>query len=185
MVDLDKKLDWLGITDDMAAKFESFVNKETGEGQAGVKVIKEDGTSFLGTTWKAGDIIVYGRTVTAAHLKDNNNVTFVDSTNQTLEYTINSFSVSNVEPKVGDTITFTVNVENTGNISSDYPISLYKDDEIEKEKTVNLSPGNSKDIKFDYTVQQSDHSPGFEVNDYNKIISIAPIPNEDELIDLW
>lgn len=110
-----------------------------------------------------------------------------DVTVGTPEFTLSNLEIEPSSAEVGDTVSISVKVDNVGDESGSYVLTLKIDGNVEDEKTVTLGPDESRTVSFDYKTSD-DGTCSVAVNDLSSTFTIrarANLVGEDVRAGIW
>src|SRR4030042_3842242 len=90
---------------------------------------------------------------------------------QEAEFTVTDLTINPLEAEIGENVTISANVTNTGEIDGSYMLNLTINDELKENQTILLPRGTSKIVEFahnelaegNYTVKIDDQSGSFKI----------------------
>ena len=103
-----------------------------------------------------------------------------DVTVGTPEFTLSNLVIEPSSAEVGDNVSISVKVDNVGDESGSYVLTLKIDGNVEDEKTVTLGPDESRSVSFDYNASD-DGTCSVAVNDLSGTFTVTtPSTQETE-----
>lgn len=103
-----------------------------------------------------------------------------DVTVGTPEFTLSNLEIEPSSAEVGDNVSISVKVDNVGDESGSYVLTLKIDGNVEDEKTVTLGPDESRTVSFDYKTSD-DGTCSVAVNDLSGTFTVTtPSTQETE-----